>query len=335
MTASARPALLPLVPLYRLALGLRELRLRADFEPVRRLRWPVVSVGSLSAGGAGKTPMTIALARALAARRLEVDVLSRGYGRRGKSALRVDPNGAAEDFGDEPLLIAREAGVPVYVAAQRYKAGLLAESDRGDTPLIHLLDDGFQHRQLHRDVNILLLDENDLSTERLLPAGNLREPVSAIRRADVIAIPADNRAALVDSHLRERGWGGPVWRLHRQMEVSPIDGSVAAFCGIARPTQFFAGLETAGLRLLSRLAFPDHYPYTMRDVERVQAAARAAGANAILTTEKDRARLGDLVAKFQQPLPLRTAKLRTEIEREPAALDWLENRLAQAAAPRK
>src|SRR5690348_13860883 len=129
MTAIARAALLPLVPLYRLGLGLRELRMRSGLEPVRRLRCPVVSVGSLSAGGAGKTPMTIALARALTARGLRVDVLSRGYGRRGKAAVRLVPGGAADDFGDEPLLIAREAGVPVYVAAQRHEAGLLAEAD--------------------------------------------------------------------------------------------------------------------------------------------------------------------------------------------------------------
>lgn len=332
MTASTRPALLPLVPLYRLALGLRALRLRAGFEPVRRLGRPVISVGSLSAGGAGKTPMTIALARTLTARGLRVDVLSRGYGRREKTARRVDPNGAAEHFGDEPLLIARQSGVPVFVAARRYEAGLFAETDRSDTPLIHLLDDGFQHRQLHRDVNILLLDENDLSAERLLPAGNLREPVSAIRRADVIAIPADDRAALLESGLRARGWQGPIWRLHRRMEVPPIDEPVAAFCGIARPAQFFAGLESAGLRLLARMVFPDHHPYTARDLDRVQAAARAAGAKAIVTTEKDRVRLGELAARFQEPLPLRAAKLRTEIESEPAALDWLENRLAQTAA---
>ena len=126
-TSAARRLLLPLVPLYRLALALREVRLGSRLEPVRRLRFPVVSIGSLSAGGSGKTPLTIALAQALTRRGLRVDVLSRGYGRRSEAALRVDPNGAAEDFGDEPLLIAREAGVPVYVAPQRYRAGLMAE----------------------------------------------------------------------------------------------------------------------------------------------------------------------------------------------------------------
>jgi tetraacyldisaccharide 4'-kinase len=332
MTVPARPMLLPLVPLYRLALSLRELRLRTGIEPVRRLRWPVIGIGSISAGGAGKTPMTVALARALTAHGVQVDVLSRGYGRGRNTALRVDPEGAAEDYGDEPLLIARETGVPVYVAAQRYQAGFLAESDRGDAPVIHLLDDGFQHRQLHRDVNILLLDENDLTADWLLPAGNLREPWSAIRRADVVAIPADDRAASLESNVRARGFEGPLWRLHRRIELPAVDGPLAAFCGIARPAQFFAGLEAAGLPLVARLAFSDHHAYTTRDLDRIQAAAQAAGARAIITTEKDRVRLGRLSARFTDLLPLQTAKLMIEMEDEQLALNWLHLRLAEASA---
>lgn len=332
MTAAARPALVPLVPLYRLALGWRELRLRTGMEPVRRLRRPVVSLGSLSAGGAGKTPLTIALALALRQRGLEVDVLSRGYGRRGSAAARVEPNGAAENFGDEPLLIARETGVPVYVAAQRYWAGLLAEANsRGAGPGVHLLDDGFQHRQLHRDVNILLLDENDLS-EALLPAGNLREPPAAISRASVVAIPTGEEGARLEPQLRARGWTRPIWRLHRCIEVPPVDGPVAAFCGIARPAQFFAGLESAGMRLVARMAFADHHRYTGRDLERIQASALAAGARALITTEKDRVRLGGLAGQFAETLPLCTAKLRVEIADEAAAVDWLIGQLAKVSA---
>ncbi len=166
-TSAARPLLWPLVPIYRLGVALRGLQLRMGLKRVRRLKWPVVSIGNLSAGGAGKTPLTIALAKALTARGVQVDVLSRGYGRR-KSALPllVDASGTAEEFGDEPLLIAREANVPVYVAAERYDAGLLAEqapkapqdANRSLGPKAHILDDGFQHRQLARDVDILLLE---------------------------------------------------------------------------------------------------------------------------------------------------------------------------------
>jgi tetraacyldisaccharide 4'-kinase len=322
--SSARPFLLPLVPLYRLALALRELRLGGRLEPVRRLRWPVVSVGNLSAGGSGKTPLTITLARALARRGLHVDVLSRGYGRQSPFPARVAPDGTAAEFGDEPLLIAQSAGAPVYVAAQRYLAGLMAENCSADLPSgVHLLDDGFQHRQLHRDVDILLLNARDLA-DRLLPAGNLREPLKAACRATVIAIPAGDSELEVE--LKALGWQGPVWRLRRRMEVPPAVRPLA-FCGIARPEQFFDGLEAGGARLAARLAFADHHRYTARDIERLLAEARKAGACAFITTEKDRVRMGKLVAAFPASLPLKTAGLRVEIEDEAAAVDWLAKRI--------
>ena len=161
----ARPLLWPLVPVYRLGLALREVQFRSGLKPIRRLRWPVISIGNLSTGGAGKTPLTIALAKALTARGLHVDVLSRGYGRRSALPLLVDPDGTAEEFGDEPLLIAREAGVPVYVASRALPGRAAGEeqasksaSQRAGEFGVHLLDDGFQHRQLARDVDILLLD---------------------------------------------------------------------------------------------------------------------------------------------------------------------------------
>ena len=327
---SAHRLLLPLVPLYRLGLALREFKLRAGLEPVRRLRFPVVSIGNLSTGGSGKTPLTIALAKALTARGLRVDVLSRGYGRKSQLATRVDPEGSAEEFGDEPLLIAREAGVPVYVAPRRYDAGLLAEADaveggeQGHPPVVHLLDDGFQHRQLARDLDILLLDRQDWQ-DGLLPAGNLREPLRAVRRATVVAIPADDPE--LEAELKSWGWQGPIWRLQRRMENPKVDGPVAAFCGIARPEQFFAGLEAAGLRLAARTAFPDHYRYAARDMDRLVAAARTAGATTLVTTEKDLVRLGKLASNFRVCLPLAAARLQIKIEDGGIAIDWLTDRL--------
>jgi tetraacyldisaccharide 4'-kinase len=307
--SSARRLLLPLTPLYRLALALRALRLGSSLEPVRRLRCPVISIGSLSAGGSGKTPLTIALAQALTRRGLFVDVLSRGYGRQSRLPFRVDPNGTAEDFGDEPLLIARQAGVPVYVALPDSKS-----------PVVHLLDDGFQHRQLHRDTDILLLDSNDCK-DHLLPAGNLREPLHAMCRANILAIPAGDPE--LEAKLKASGWRGPLWRLHRKMEIPPIDGPVAAFCGIARPNQFFDGLEAAGLHLVSRIAFPDHHRCTATDLGRILSAARGAGAAALLTTEKDRVRLGKLAAAFSESPRLETVSLRIEIENESSVIALL------------
>ena len=210
--ASARPWLAPLVPLYQFGLTLRELQFRSGLKPIRRLRWPVVSIGNLSTGGSGKTPLTITLAKALTARGLLVDVLSRGYGRRSALSTLVDPMGTAEEFGDEPLLIAREAGVPVFVATERYQAGLLAEKasqqvseSASQQVRVHLLDDGFQHRQLARDINILLLSRADL-TGHLLPAGNLREPLRANRRAAaVIAIRAGSAGLGDRAHRADHG----------------------------------------------------------------------------------------------------------------------------------
>ena len=140
-------------------------------------------------------------------------------------------------------------------------------------------------------------------------------------RASVIAIPAADPG--LEADLRAWGWEGPVWRLHRRMEIPPVDAPVLAFCGIARPHQFFAGLEAAGLRLAARVAFRDHHPYTARDLGRLQAAARAAGAAALVTTAKDQVRLAPLIAALPPDLPLLTASLRIEIEEESAALDWL------------
>lgn len=316
--SSARPWLLPLVPLYRLGLAIANMR---SGQP-RRLQRPVISIGNLSTGGAGKTPLAIALAKALAARGIHVDVLSRGYGRSSKLAAHVNADGTAEEFGDEPLVIAREAGVAVYVAAERYEAGMMAEAALAKSAgcAVHLLDDGFQHRRLARDVNILLMNRQDWE-DTLLPAGNLREPLKAALRASVIAIPADD--STLEAELRAWGWRGGVWHVRRQMEVPPIDGAVAAFCGIARPEQFFAGLEAAGLQVASRTSFPDHHRYVQHDLDCLLDAARNVRAAAYVTTEKDLVRLAGLSALLSGAVPLRIADLRVEIEDEDAALGWL------------
>jgi len=328
---AARPWLTPFVPVYRLGLALRDFELRTGLKPARRLRWPVVSIGNLSTGGAGKTPLAITLARSLAARGLRVDVLSRGYGRRSTCPLPVDPTGTAEEFGDEPLEIARESGVPVYVAADRFQAGLLAEARCADsTSGLHLLDDGFQHRRLHRDIDILLLNRQDWN-DRLLPAGNLREPLSTAHRATVIALPSEDAA--LEADLKSWGWLGPVWRLKRRMELPPLEGPLVAFCGIARSAQFFEGLQAAGVDPASRIAFPDHHYYRAHDIDCILEAARTTRASGFVTTQKDRLRLGNLAPSFPESTPLITAKLRIEIEDEDAALAWLMGRLGPGLKP--
>jgi len=371
--SSPRRLLSPLIPLYRMALNLREFRLSTGLEQVRWLRCPVISVGNLSTGGTGKTPFTITLVKQLASHGLPVDVLSRGYGRQSELVARVELDGSTEEFGDEPLLIARETERPVYVGAERYEAGMLAENEaliamaaaaeaaaqeenpsenaqstvkrgtagtsarRGKaTPVlaipdedarpfcIHLLDDGFQHRQLARAVDILLLNMQDWE-DRLLPAGNLREPLEALFRANAIAIPANEPELAVE--LLALGWEGPIWRLRRLLDVKIVEGPVAAFCGIARPEQFFEGLEAVGLDLVAQFSFPDHYDYDEGVVRELIASARAKNAKAVITTSKDLVRLGKLAELFPKTMPLEIARLRIEIDDHLNVLSWLLNRL--------
>ena len=334
-----RPWLTPLVPLYAAGIAARGLGLKLRWEPARHLRWPVISIGNLSTGGAGKTPFAIALARLLAAEGYSVDILSRGYGRKSNLPARVLVEGSADEFGDEPLLIARETGLPVYVAPQRYDAGLLAEADadasgqqgagQGRISRAHILDDGFQHRQLAREADILLLNRRDWR-DSLLPAGNLREGLHAAMRADVIAIPADDQE--LEWELRGWGWKGLIWRLHRRMEIPAIDGPVTAFCGIAHPEQFFNGLEHAGLQLSARTAFSDHHRFTAHDVHTLVSMASSAEATALITTEKDAIRLGALASGFPANLPLKIARLRIEIENQTEVLAWFVSRLSSRSA---
>lgn len=324
-----RPFLLPLMPLYAAGSALRNARMALGWEKVRVLGHPVISIGNLSTGGSGKTPLAITLSRLLTARGFEVDVLSRGYGRKDRKPARVELDGSAELFGDEPLLIARKTGVPVYVAQQRYQAGRLAEDDlhqQGEQSRVHILDDGFQHRQLFRNIDILLIDRGD-SRDHLLPAGNLREGVGSIKRASVLAIPADDPE--FEKELRKT-WNGPVWRLRRSMEIPQASGAVVAFCGIARPSQFFEGLKSAGLSLAAEISFADHHQYSVYDVERLIAAAQSANATALITTEKDEVRLGNFVSDFRARLPLKTVSLQISIQEEEAAMTWLEESLKGA-----
>jgi tetraacyldisaccharide 4'-kinase len=318
-----RPWALPLVPFYAAGSALRWLGVKP-----KRLRWPVISVGNLSTGGTGKTPFTVELVRLLMEAAVHVDVLSRGYGRSGDEILRVDPGGSAERFGDEPLLIAREAGVSVYVGAERFRAGSLAEQEGEASQLgIHLLDDGFQHRQLFRDVDIVLVNSEDME-DWLLPAGNLREGLGALHRATVLAAPVEDERVV--ARLRALGFEQPVWRFRREMAIPTTANPVIAFCGIARPEQFFLGLEQAGVSIAGRRSFGDHHRFTVSDAAQLRDLLRKSGAGAFLTTAKDRVRLGGLEAELERAAPVLTVGLRVVLEEEAAVLGWLLEKLAAA-----
>ena len=175
----------PLSSMYGGAIAARNAAYDRGWLRSRGLQGPVISVGNVSAGGSGKTPFVILLGELLQARGIRFDVLSRGYGRTTRGLLLVDPGGLPRDFGDEPLLMARRLQVPVVVGEDRYEAGRFAESRFGAQ--VHLLDDGFQHRGLARDFDLVLVTPED-ARDRLLPAGRLREPLKSLRRADAVVL---------------------------------------------------------------------------------------------------------------------------------------------------
>jgi tetraacyldisaccharide 4'-kinase len=280
----------PLTGLYGAATALRNTLYDRRVLSSRRLEQPVISVGNLSVGGSGKTPFVIALGELLQARGIRFDVLSRGYGRKTRGVLVVEPDGSAADFGDEPMLIARRLGVPVIVGESRYDAGRVAEQKFH--PQLHILDDGFQHRSLARDFDIVLMTERDFD-DRLLPLGRLREPLSSLQRADAIVLPAGLAADL--PALRQK----PVWRIERELVLPNLPATPIVFCGIARPQQFFAQVRAAGITPAAEIEFRDHHAYDKRDIERLLAMCGKLGAGGFLTTEKDAVNLGSLQADLQ------------------------------------
>jgi len=286
----------------------------------RKLARPVVSVGNLSVGGSGKTPFVIALGELLKARGVAFDVLSRGYGRRGHEITVVDPHGKPEQFGDEPLLTARKLGVPVIVGADRYSAGLLAEQQFPSK--LHILDDGFQHRKLHRDFEIVMLPAADI-TDTLLPAGRLREPITALRRADAIVVDAAETESDIYSGQSPNA---TIWRNRRELEMDDVEGVGAAFCGIARANQFFSQLQRANVALSGSLAFPDHHRYSKRDIESLLQLKADRRAGFFVTTEKDEVNLGQLAGRLQ---PLHIARLKMRLEDPANVLDHLLSTLEQ------
>jgi tetraacyldisaccharide 4'-kinase len=311
--------LLPLEPLYRAGIALKNAAYDRGWLTAQRLKWPVISVGNISVGGAGKTPLVIRLAELLVARGLKVDVLSRGYGRSSTDIARVNPEGSAEEFGDEPLLIAQKAGVPVYVGASRYKAGLLAESESPGQG-VHLLDDGFQHRKLARGADIVVIHRSDFA-QNLLPAGRLREPLSSLCRASVIVLRAEDSD--LEQELRRLGVSAPVWIQQRRLVVD-TRGPAVAFCGIARPEEFYSGLNAAEVTLLDTRSFRDHHRYDDADIESVLGMCRSAGTAVCLTTEKDAVRLtADQRARLSSAVSLKTVNLEVSLADEASAVEQM------------
>jgi tetraacyldisaccharide 4'-kinase len=262
----------------------------------RRLHHHVISVGNLSMGGSGKTPVVAALARLLRDRGERPVILTRGYGRRDTTeGVLVVSDGIrvlepVMRSGDEPQLLARTLpGVPVLVSADRYIAGLFGEQQFGAT--VSILDDGFQHVQLERDTDLLLVSPADLE-DCLLPAGRLREPLEAARFADALLVPGtEDDVAAVTAVVEHHDAFRVVPHFADPTGPRRNDGrTVVAFAGIARPERFFAALRSLGFDVARELTFRDHHWYTARDVDMIRSAASETNASLIVTTEKDAVR---------------------------------------------
>ena len=235
--------------------------------------------------------MVATIARELLAMGERPAILTRGYARtrpdegvvivRDRDCVRSDLARA----GDEPLMLARELdGVSVLVSADRYLAGRLAEHRLGAT--VHLLDDGFQHLQLDRDVDIVMIGRQDVVRPMVLPSGRLREPLDTLVAADAI-VAADDVVS-----VESVGTEAPFFRTRRALRVPAMnDAPVFAVAGIATPNRFFDDLRKLGCQLVGTMSFRDHYPYSRGDLNQMMTAAKTAGAERILTTEKDYVRL--------------------------------------------
>jgi tetraacyldisaccharide 4'-kinase len=259
----------------------------------KRLKAPVVSVGNLTVGGTGKTPMVIWIAERLISEGKRVAILSRGY--RGA-------NGTSDEI--ELMKFRLQGRVAFGVGKDRFVEGQRIESQQSVD--VFLLDDGFQHLQLARDLDILLMDASrGLAGESLLPAGRLREPLSAMSRANILVYTrTENMPGTVDAIQKLNQY--PVFAAATQLvgfrrlggdvtllSASEIGaGPFFAFCGLGNPDAFFRDLRDWGLTVCGQLSFPDHHCYTEEDILQIHLGAKRAGANAFVTTEKDEKNLG-------------------------------------------
>lgn len=298
----------------------------------------MISVGNITVGGTGKTPATAFIARFLINRGLRVAVLSRGYGgaMEGQTAIVSDGHTIRLDAGqcgDEPYLLAATVpGLMVVMGADRSSAGMLAMEQL--SPDVFLLDDGFQHLRLRRDLDILLVDcARPFGNGWMLPAGLLREPKGAVQRADLVIY-----TRCPHGYTPAPLAGKPACSArHRLVDAVPLAGGpavsfdslrgrrVLAFAGIGEPRPFFAELRALGLDVVHTVPLPDHAAYTPAQLTELTAAFRACGADCAITTEKDGVKLRDLAPEFSDRVML--ARLELVIDDPTPLTDLLTNLL--------
>jgi tetraacyldisaccharide 4'-kinase len=335
MNSAASLALTPFSSLYGVAMKARRALYDAGRLRVHELGAPVISVGNLTMGGTGKTPLVEWIARELAQTGMRVCILTRGYGRQNVATRTIvsDGNGilaSAAEAGDEPLLLAEKLKGQAAVISDADRVAAAAWALKNFQSDVFVLDDGFQHLRVARNLNILTIDAtNPWGNGKLLPAGILRESPAELKRADCIVITrADdpNSTENLRHEIAGQGNQGPVFcsrmKLSGLREVQPGPSStdadeikasgVAAFCGLGNPESFFSLLRRSGYQLAYKEVFRDHYRYDQSDVVRVEHEARRHGAQFLLTTAKD----GVKLRSFAFTLPCYVADIAIEIDEE-------------------
>ncbi|MGV7220702.1 MAG: tetraacyldisaccharide 4'-kinase [Nitrospinales bacterium] len=309
---------------YSAAMLARAFFYRIGVFQVHHLQGKVIGVGNLTLGGVGKTPAVMMIAELLFKKGLKPVILSRGYKGTldGKTGIVCDGHKVlltSDVAGDEPVMMAeRLKNIPIIVGSNRYESGKLAEEKFGAKTFI--LDDSFQHLALHRDLNILLCDQDKpFGNGIVFPAGDLREPVSQTKRADLIVITRCNvsqtpnefqriQVPIIKTNIHLQSFN----RFDTNEEIDPRvlgDEKVLAFCGIGKPDDFFSTLEKAGVNVVSRKPYPDHYRFTIKDIKSLENDARAVGATYLVMTEKDAVKLVGL----NLTLPILIAKVKMVI----------------------
>jgi tetraacyldisaccharide 4'-kinase len=323
-------SLTPLAGLYGAGARLRRAAYHHGWLKSRSLSRPVISVGNLTLGGSGKTPLVAAVAEVLLRDGRKPAILTRGYRREsGADLIALEPapqrSPDPRTVGDEPALLARTLPqVPIVICADRFHAGRLAEARFGAD--VHILDDGFQHLALSRDVDLVAIDvTQDVLRGAVLPAGRLREPLSSLAQADVVVLTRTEiqDPAATGKQVREFNTRAPIFHcaIHLRnlvqagsMQAVEPEGyfsrPVCAFCAIGNPSAFFADLRRWGFNPVDQVAFRDHHLYSPEDAQRLNKAAKEKGAEAFLTTEKD---LMNLQAPSAFELPVLACAIRAEI----------------------
>ena len=323
-----RFVLFPLALFYWATIFWRNILYNYKFFVSRKLPAKIISIGNITTGGTGKTPAVIYLAKNLQEKGKSVAILSRGYGRKtAGTQLVTDGKNIVDDwrnFGDEATLMAQKLkGVPIVVDENRYRGGLfLIDKFKPD---IIILDDGFQHRSLERDIDIVLLNSKDQSTDhKMIPYGNLREPCRHLNRADVLILTKTNQSApsaylkkitnksktpTINSRL---GFNKPLKR-GTQSILPDKNTSVMAISGIADTKSFHKTLDQAGVKVFDSITFLDHYDYSQKDIDNVIKKAEKANVDIIVTTEKDLVKLENYdFKKFE----LFSLEIQFELEKE-------------------